>query len=321
MSACSNNGDDEVWASFRRLYTSDANTVRWLQVFLRVRGDRGAFRSSRAVDHIDAFAAFHPSSADDHYKYSVWLGHLQGPPQGRFSRWEPFVSSGDANDFLPSLHVAAFFDFAELVKSRLESGADANQLSVDYQAPLHLAARGDAVASGQLLIQHGGNLNALGWAGNTPLMWAIDVECYTTSKRSGPFHMAAVLLDAGADPNVGSPLSSACGMPRPDDPFLLDLVRSLLESGGTKGINGHPDSDPPLSLAVKQNAGLLAKLLLNYGADPNGGPNVNIVQRSRRYPLIAALQVGCNATIVRTLLEVAADPNAADPGVRQDFRR
>ncbi|MCJ1242723.1 hypothetical protein MMC14_010732 [Varicellaria rhodocarpa] len=230
------------------------------------------------------------------------------------------MASGNANDFLLPLHIAAFFDFDCFVQQELQNGAEVNQRTIECQTPLHLAARGDAVASGHLLITHGADVNAIGWSANTPLSWAIDVENYTTCTRSSPFLIAKKLLSCGADTTLVydslPPLNRACDMPMPDDPFLLDIVRLLLEKGAARQINGYHGHRPPLANADAQGALKLVNLLLSYGACPNARSEGNAFRQEVRSPLINALRGSQNKQVILALLERGADTNFAGPDGR-----
>ncbi|KAK7948523.1 uncharacterized protein PG986_009409 [Apiospora aurea] len=315
---------EDVYHSIQRLQLSERNTVRWLQVFLRLHGDRDVFRSSTALKHLELIEAFKARIAYPSEHFDCWLSHLKGPRDGRFDRWERFLSSGQANDFLPSLHVAAFFDFAQFVNDQLRNGTHVDERSVDGQTALHLAARADSTISGQMLISHGADVNSPGWSTNTPLSWAIDGEAYETHIRSGKFRMAEVLLAAGskADDTCDpfSPLHRASGIPMPDDPFLLGFIRSLLQHGAHKHINGRPRDRPPLGIAAALGAPKLAQLLIEHGADPNGGREGDTYEISRRYPLIAGLSRNANTEVIRVLLEAGANPNVSDPAGRSPLQ-
>jgi hypothetical protein len=119
------------------------------------------------------------------------------------------------------------------------------------------AAEGEARDIEELLAR-GGNANARGPDGVTPLMIAAYV---------GNGESVEMLLRAGADPNAVSPdgrsvLVYACG-----PPGSADLVRRLLESGA------NPDSPErsraPLMEAAWHADADTVRLLLAAGADPN----------------------------------------------------
>lgn len=305
----------ELCDNLQSFCTSESSTINWLQVYLHLRGDRGLFRTSRAIGDIrlleDIGSRLRGTQVDQ--SFEVWLEHLRGPSDGRFERWERFLSSGDANGYLPALHIAAFFDFENFTRLALDQGSDVNERNVQNQTPLHQAARADSVNTGQLLLRYGADVNAIGWAANTPLSWAIDVECYTTCNKPGPFRMVPILLEAGADPNLTlecySPLHRATDMPRPDDPHLLHVVELLLQYGAVKHINGYYRHSPPISNAAAAGALNLVKLLLAHGADPDGCDRG--LRSSFRYPLIAALRKWHNIEIIGALLEHGCDPNVA----------
>ena len=230
------------------------------------------------------------------------------------------MASGNANDFLLPSHIASFFDFHSFLAQELQNGLDVNQRTIEGQTPLHLAAHGDAMANGDLLITHGADINALGWAANTPLSWAIDVERYTSCGKSGLFLMATKLISHGADTTLHyeslPPLNRACDMPMPDDPFLLDIIRSLLENGAASQIDGYPGNRSPLANAAAVGAPGIVRMLLDYGACPDGGSEGNSYQRVFQNPLLNALRGSRNDEVILKLLERAANPSFCGPDGR-----
>jgi ankyrin repeat protein len=307
--------------TLRRFHSSTKSTIKWLQVYLRLRGDKRIFGSSRGLGDIIHIERLQKRLLDGGHEFGVWLDHLRGPQHGRFVRWNRFLNSGDANDFLPELHIAAFFNFSGFVEEELLRGVDVNLRSLEYQTPLCLAARGDSVASAKLLLQAGANIDAKGWGENTALSWGIDVECYTSCKSSGPFETVPVLLEAGANPNLTygaeTPLYRACGIPLVDDVFVLDVVALLLKHGATKYIDGHPRESPPLGLAAALGASQLVRLLLQNGANVDGGLLGDNFQRSQRYPLLLACAgKRVNLEAVQILLEAGANVKSAAPDGR-----
>ncbi|OCL12101.1 hypothetical protein AOQ84DRAFT_421174 [Glonium stellatum] len=300
--------------ALRQFYTSIPNTIRWLQIYLRLCGDRFIWLNSRALRDIDHISSVKGCLVDGVDEYEEWLDHLRGPKHGRFIRWERFMNSGDANDLLPELHIAAFFDFPDFLTEGLSRGIDVNQRTLERQTPLILAARGDSVRTANILLKSGAEVNASGWGENTALSWGIDVDGYMNHKQSGPFDVVPILLKAGADPNLvyghGLPLYRACQIPHPDDPFVLALVRLLLKHGAAKYIDGHPEEQSPLGCAAILGAPELARILLENGANVDGPPP-DRPYKLRQYPLltlVAKQKPSVEAT--RVLLEAGANVNA-----------
>lgn len=94
--------------------------------------------------------------------------------------------------------------YAEIVDELLARGADPN-LGVDGDAPLIAAAWNNRVSIAMSLLGHGARVNASNPRGETALTDA--------SQTCPDGKMVQLLLDAGADPNIGSPLivaSFAC---------------------------------------------------------------------------------------------------------------
>jgi ankyrin repeat protein len=297
--------------TLNRFCSSPKSTIKWLQLYLRLRGDQLIFGTSQAIGDIDLLVSLEDDLSQPS-KFRDWLAHLKGPDHGRFIRWQRFMNSGYACDFLSELHVAAFFDFDEFLRESILHGADVNQISVTRQTPLILAARGDSVVSTKLLLQSGADVNALGWSANTALSWGIDSENWRKRERSGPFNVVPLLLEADADPNLVygrlPPLYRACRIQYPDDPFLLTVVTLLLENGATKCIDGHPQEESPLFWAVMNRAPKLTSLLLRNGANVDGGVSKDL----RRSPLLSLLSMPQpNFEIVKVLLDGGANVNVA----------
>ncbi len=101
--------------------------------------------------------------------------------------------AGHTADGWTPLHVAAFFDRAEIVHLLLDAGADITVLSTNEQAnqPLHAAAAGRALRSATALVERGAPVNGRTAQGYTPLMIAA---------ANGLDKVAELLLGAGADP-------------------------------------------------------------------------------------------------------------------------
>ncbi|PSN70472.1 hypothetical protein BS50DRAFT_632352 [Corynespora cassiicola Philippines] len=118
----------DLYHNLRTFCLSEASTIKWLQIYLRLRGDRGLFRTSRSIQEIRKLEeiGLRLRGTPFDQSFQTWLEHLSGPSDGRFERWERFLSSGDANDYLPALHVAAFFDLDHFTQLALDQGSDVN---------------------------------------------------------------------------------------------------------------------------------------------------------------------------------------------------
>ena len=125
--------------------------------------------------------------------------------------------------------------------------------------------------------------------------------------------MAEKLLSCGADRTLVyealPPLVCACGLPMPDDLFLLNLIRTLLDKATLEEINGHPSKKSPLASAASLGAAKRVNLLLNNGACPNGGPEGNHGQKALRNPILSLLRGSKDEQILLTLLQKGANPN------------
>lgn len=153
------------------------------------------------------------------------------------------------------------------------------------------------------------------------LSWSIDVDCWVRYKQPGPFDVAQVLLESGADPNLTYgcllPLYRASMIPYPDDPFVLTVVGLLLKYGAAKYIDGHPEENSPLCCAAMLGAPELTRILLKNGANANGLSPQNRPHEPRRYPLLTlAARQKPKVEVARMLLEAGANVNAAAPDGR-----
>ncbi|MBT0567265.1 ankyrin repeat domain-containing protein [Williamsia sp. CHRR-6] len=92
------------------------------------------------------------------------------------------------------LHFAAMDGTAQLVRSLIESGDDANVRDANLSTPLHLAAREGNLAAAAELLASGAHVDAQNDDGNTPLWNAVFTA--TDDGRA----IARLLLQHGADP-------------------------------------------------------------------------------------------------------------------------
>jgi uncharacterized protein len=211
------------------------------------------------------------------------------------------------------LMLAASENHAEVCRLLIESGARLNAattivepqklfLSQSYRggfAPLHYAARQGAIEAGRVLLDARADLNAQEPDGISPLVLALF---------NGHYDFAAMLIEGGADVNLAdkggrTPLYQA-----------LDMRRLEFIAGR-----------PAPKWTDRRDALALAKLLLDYGADPNATLTQRQPDRKSASPSDTWLAAGTtpflkaakNADIpaMRLLLDYGADPYAKAPKV------
>jgi ankyrin repeat protein len=212
-----------------------------------------------------------------------------------------------------ALIFAAVENHADVVRALAAHGADVNGLSaaMDYASrragqsvlgigewtPLMYAARENAVAAGQALIELGAQLDVQDPDGTTALVIAII---------NAHYEFANMIVAAGADPNLGDndadmgPLYAA-----------VDMHRLAVGHG-----RGTP---PPVGLLTAVDT---ARVLLEHGADPNKLLQKAIPTRTHTIgdgalgegatPLLRAAKSG-DIEMLRLLVEHGADPFAVMP--------
>jgi uncharacterized protein len=198
-------------------------------------------------------------------------------------------------------------DHADAVAALAELGADVNGrsalqefprrrasqslLPLGHWTPLMYAARQNALASGKVLISLATDVDATDPDGATALALAII---------NANYEFAALLLDAGADPNI----VDTTGM---GPLYALADMRRLAVGHGRP----NPKQDGPFDSA------LLLQRLLERGANPNAELTAPIIQRQHTFgdgtlgkgatPLLRAAKSG-DIDAVRLLLAAGADP-------------
>lgn len=152
----SSSANADLNASMKRFLSYQNTSVRWLQIFHRLCGDRGNFGSSSSIGVHDRLRDLSCPKSQDLPEFHVWIDHIS-TPSGPAFRWRIFLNSGHYEYYLP-IQIAAFFDFEEVVQSeadRLESINDMNHL---HTTALHTAAMGDAVGAAELLLKAGADM-------------------------------------------------------------------------------------------------------------------------------------------------------------------
>ncbi|HET9193995.1 MAG TPA: ankyrin repeat domain-containing protein [Vicinamibacterales bacterium] len=208
-----------------------------------------------------------------------------------------------------ALHWAAAENHGDAVRLLASRGADVDVRSATQTyrrrsgqsilplgswTPLMYAARGNAIEAGRALASLGAKLDLVDPDGATALVIAII---------NAHYDFAAMLLDAGADPNVAD---KDAGM----GPLYATADMHRLAVG-----HGRPNPKPSGALDAVE----LTRRLLEKKADPNAKLKAAIIQRQHTIgdatlaagatPLMRAAKSG-DAAIVRLLLDAGADPAA-----------
>src|SRR4030095_9116590 len=175
--------------------------------------------------------------------------------------------------------------------------AGQNVLSLGNWTPLMYAARENALEAGRVLVKGGAGRDLVDPDGATALEIAII---------NAHYEFAAMLVEAGADPNISD---TEAGM----GPLyaLVDMHRLAV---------GHGRPNPqPVGLMTAVD---LAKKLLEHGADPNGRLKKSIMQRHHTAgdstlgegatPFLRAAKSG-DIEMMRALVAGGADPKISMP--------
>ncbi|OBT84917.1 hypothetical protein VE02_06569 [Pseudogymnoascus sp. 03VT05] len=307
---------DRTYTSLTRFCTSTPKTIAWLQVMLRYRGDRSVYSSSPGyADYtgITTLPRVLPQHGDELNK---WLRPFRNVSEGRSNlpRYVQFMYCGMANDFLPKLSVAAYFDYADYLEDCLKNGSDPNLKNYRGKTPIYAAAMAESLEAAKVLIKHGADPNVIGPGGVVALVSAIRLDDWRNADAV-PFRVAEFLIESGADPcySNGGLLALACLCASSNDTHVVSLVSCMLKHGATKVINiGKNPYWTALHWAAKAKAPRLVALLLENGAEVDigfGGDRVNA--RKFETPLDQACSITQQAEdVVRILLEAGASVDA-----------
>ena len=191
----------------------------------------------------------------------------------------------------------------ETLSVLLDHKADVNARDKSGATPLHSAASANRAEAIKLLVSHGADVNAADNYGETPL---------TAAARLDATEAVNALLDARADPNRFTTLGEAQGwgpLHYAASKGNVKIARDLLQHGAKPDAmtvkdpsNGRRST--PLLLALDFNNPEVAKLLLQFKANPN------LPDSAGRHPLLLAISNRHSADLAKALLEAGADVNA-----------
>lgn len=348
---------------------ADVDTTGWVIKPLHLAAGEGYPAVVEELLRFNATAEVFDSDGRSPLHYACLEGHVEVVYQ-LLTRAEVDASHAESKNGITPLHLATNFGSLAIVDALINSGAEPNARTVDScSTPLHYAATKGWSRIARRLLECGAacdpklNENMFtplhlsvfyGYRGVTHVLieFGADVKaitgphpqlyepckCWTVLHLAlGDVPLTAMLVDAGADPNVvdendDSPLSILAY-----SGSNLDAARILVEVGGA-GVNVRSTRlGTPLFIAARSNQTHLAKYLLEHGAHPDASfgdettltyaawlSNVELVQlllvhnvdpnlpepRSRLTPICVAARVclGPDAKMVELLLRAKADP-------------
>ncbi len=203
---------------------------------------------------------------------------------------------------LPTFLDAADHGQLDALRAGLDAGIDVNAADAGGWTALLTAARAVQKDAVVLLLERGADVHATR-AGDFSALHLVEQAAREDGLSPRHLEVAALLLDAGIDPNVlagkgrQSPVRNAAALGQ------APLLQLLIGSGRVDLNLGDKDKATALYAAADAGALLCSKLLIDAGAD------VAIADRYGRTPLHAAAIIG-SLPVTLALLEAGADPTA-----------
>ena len=203
-------------------------------------------------------------------------------------------------DGATALHWAAHWDDVATVELLLHAGAEVDTANDYGVTPLAVACRNGSTASAKIvetLLQAGANPDAELPSGETVLM---------TASFAGRVDAVQSLLARGADVNATETIKGQTALMWAVSEGHREVARALLDHGADVNAPSTGESTP-LLLAARGGDIELARMLLAAGADVSAqgadGSTPLLIATFRRH-----------VDLAKALLEVGADPNADGPG-------
>jgi len=187
-----------------------------------------------------------------HFRPRILLRSVRGV----FSRYPAFF--GDNPHKLTPMFLAAFCGFSGLVNHLIVTHAPDVNAKCGSWPTLHGASSSGQVDSARVLLDHGADVNVVGWSDYTPLHYA---SC------NGHLKVTQFLLEHDANLNAEgknhqTPLFVA------SDEGRLEIVRLLLDHGADMTIQGFGLT--PYQIATQNGHHDVARMLLEHGVERVG---------------------------------------------------
>jgi ankyrin repeat protein len=229
-----------------------------------------------------------------------------------------------------ALHEAAKTDDAGLISLLLQAGATVDATNREDTTPLMLAVTGNRTNAVRVLLEHKANPNRPGVGSrNFPPSRSTNALPVMFAIWSGYDDVLKLLLDAGANPEAGSPYAE----PLFDaiNNYHVGAVQLLLDHGANPNIRNREGHSPLSFAAERYRPAPIISALLEKGADPNerdsdGGTPLFHVQHVEVVRLLIEHKADVNATLAdgKTPLMTIADTNIMalllDSGAKMDLQ-
>jgi ankyrin repeat protein len=211
------------------------------------------------------------------------------------------------------MHEAALRADAELLRMLVDAGASVDLALPQGETPLMLASRTSGAEAVRYLIEQGAEVNVVEqWQGQTPLM-------YAAANDRGD--VAALLIEAGADVDARTPVSQ---LPErlPAVRYFVEIpvagltpvmfaarhgalksLQALIEAGADLDAKT-PEGFSSIVIALDNLHFDAAEMLVEAGADPNGGGLFAVVEARNRVNYVGDIQVPTGAEHSLELLQL-----------------
>lgn len=196
-----------------------------------------------------------------------------------------------------AIHEAAYYGHDKVVQLLLENGGDISAADNSGLTVLHRAASNGKASVVRMVIDQGADISAVDVDGKTALYIA---AC------SGQGSIVQLLIDAGADP-MAKDNKGYVALQIVVDSLYSESVRVLLEGGANPSVGHGGDLCMiPLSRAVALGNEPMARLLLEYGADPLIKDDIG--------QTALHMAIFCGESMLRMLLKLCGDTPTGEFG-------
>lgn len=313
---CAHDMCPNLQRAFRKFATSNLHGVKWLQIFQYLRGDKtdnwhpGYNNYVNLIYRLVELKTAWKAISDE----TIWLDELDDDK--KYMRFHCLVTCYDMR-YYPAITIAAMFNFPDVVECELARGINVDIMNWRRESPIMLAARGNSTDSMAVLIRNGADPSHIGDQTENALHRAIswygiaDMNIVNNIR----YDTVPLLLEAGANIHMrnfaGNTILHYVVQADRELPAIIELLQWILDGGGKDDLEATNNyGQTPLAIAACHGLKSCAQLLLDAGADPNGGMPPDAVHFP--VPLIEASKKD-DPTLGLMLIDAEAKVNISDP--------